>query len=421
VLVPGSLEFRILGPLEVLADNRLVELSSPWQRALLVALLLRPNRVVGLQRLIDDVWAQTPPANADAALRMAVSRLRRQLDAGSHGSAVLTRPGGYLLRIDLEQVDAWRFERTLAEGQQALAEGAVKHAAERLRVALELWRGPVLADVLAMPLVAAEAVRLEAARVAALRARVEADQVCGRDAEALAGLEVLVAAHPLDEGLSAGLMRSLCRVGRQADALAVFRRLRGRLVEELGVEPSAALQRLERQVLSGDPALEPVIRPAIGGGLRVAAGVVPGELPADVASFTGRQEELAELERMLTAAAEGGPVAASVVQGAGGIGKSALAVHAAHRLTARYPDGQLYVNLHGATLGLRRCGRWRCSAACCARSASIPCRSPPKWRRRRRGSGRWWLVGGSWWCWTTLVMPRRCVRCCLAVPAAGCW
>jgi hypothetical protein len=172
---------------------------------------------------------------------------------------LLTRAGGYLLQVEPRQLDAWRFEQLAAEGHQALAEGAVEQAAERLRVGLRLWRGRVLADVPSMPVVTGEGARLEAVRLAALETRIEAALALDRQVEVIPELEALVAEQPLREGVRRQLMVALYRAGRQIDALAAYRELRHRLAGELGVEPSPALQRLERAVLTGDPALQPAI------------------------------------------------------------------------------------------------------------------------------------------------------------------
>jgi DNA-binding SARP family transcriptional activator/Tfp pilus assembly protein PilF len=351
-MVLERLTFGILGPLQALVDGRPVETAMASQRALLAVLLLRANQVVTTGALIEDLWGPTPPAQAEAAVRMAVSRLRRQLGpAGAAG--LVTRRGGYLLQVAPEQIDAGRFERLVWEGQRALAAEQAQVAAERLGAGLALWRGPVLADVAAMAVVVAERERLEGMRLAALLARVRADEALGHHAEALAAWQALAAERPLDEGVCAGLLRALCRAGRQVEALEVYRGLRQRLVDELGVEPTRALQQLERQILAGDPRLQPTLSPTPAEPVRL---LVPAELPPDVGGFTGRDGELAELERVLVGGGASGPVVLTAVQGTGGIGKSALAIHAAHRLAERFPDGQVYVNLQGATPGLAPLG-----------------------------------------------------------------
>ncbi|HZD68459.1 MAG TPA: BTAD domain-containing putative transcriptional regulator [Actinomycetes bacterium] len=353
-MASDRVELRVLGPLQVLVGGRQLVLTSPSQRALLAALLLRANQAVATVRLIDDLWAQTPPARADVALRMAVSRLRRVLaTAGQAGSEMLvTRPGGYVLQVDPERLDVHRFERLAGEGHQALAAGRAELAAERLRAALGLWRGPLLADVDPMAVAVAEANRLEQVRLAALQARIDVDQALGRHAQALVDLQALVTDHPLDEGAAARLMRALAYAGRQADALAVYRQLRRRLVEELGIEPSPPLQQLEQAILTGEAALQPSTPSAGSPTGTAAAGGPPAELPPAVAGFTGRDQELERLDRALASAGQPGQTVICAIQGPGGVGKSALAIQAAHRNAHRFPDGQLYVNLQGATPGL---------------------------------------------------------------------
>lgn len=340
-----GLEFGILGPLQVLADGRQVVVAAPSQRALLAVLLLRPNQVVTTGQLIEDLWGPAPPARAEASLRVKVSRLRRLLGQAGH-SVLVTRPGGYLLRLESEQLDAGRFERLVAQGQQALGAGQAQVAAERLAAALGLWRGSVLADVPAISVAVAEKERLAAVRLAARLSTVEADQALGRHDQALTALQALALEYPLDEGVCARLLQALCHVGRQAEALAAYRGLRKRLVDELGVDPSGTLQQLERQILAGDPELQLALAPVAA---EAARPVVPTELPVDIAGFTGRRVEVARLEGVLAGTCQRSLVVISVVQGAGGVGKSALAIHAAHRLAERFPDGQVYVNLQGAT------------------------------------------------------------------------
>jgi tetratricopeptide (TPR) repeat protein len=222
-----------------------------------------------------------------------------------------------------------------------------------LGAALGLWRGQALEDVEVAAL-AEQRDRLVQRRLAVVEDRVQADLDAGRHVELVVELEGLVAAQPLRERLCGLLMVALYRSGRQAEALAAFRALRRRLVEQQGVEPSPPLQELHRRILAADPALESPA--AAASGVQAAAPApmpVPRQLPPDVAGFTGRTPELLRLQRLLAAAGGQGPAVIGAIQGAAGIGKSALAVHAAHRLAERFPDGQLYVDLHGATAGLR--------------------------------------------------------------------
>lgn len=351
----APMDLRILGPLEIVVDGRSLRFTAPSQQALLAILLLQANRVVAGWRLIDELWIESRPAKPELALRMAVSRLRRLLaqgDPAGHRARVVTRSGGYVLQAAPDLLDAHRFERLVAEGRSALAEAAPERAALRLDAALALWRGPALASVPTSPLVMAESARLEAARVAALELRVEAGLACGRHLELLPELEARVAAEPLQEGLRRQWMLALYRAGRQADALAAYRDLRQRLVEGLGIEPGPALQRLERQILTADPALMAAAPGTAPAGGAVAATGPPRQLPHGSATFTGRERELARLCQVLSAGGPSASIVIGAVHGGAGIGKSALAIRAAHEVADRFPHGQLYVNLQGSTPGL---------------------------------------------------------------------
>jgi tetratricopeptide (TPR) repeat protein len=266
---------------------------------------------------------------------MAARGLRAELQAGR-------------LVVGSGELDLQRFEELVAVGRRALQDGALERTAESLGEALGLWRGPALADVPPSPLVDDETARLEERRLVVEEDRADVELRLGRHGGLVGQLQALLAQHPLRERLWAQLLLALYRSGRQADALAAYQRLRHKLVEELGIAPSPPLQRLQRQILTADPALESPSQqlPAVGTG--AAGRVAPRQLPPDVVAFTGRGQELARLGRLL-AAGQGGTVVICAINGAGGIGKSALAIHAAHRLASRFPDGQLYVDLQGAT------------------------------------------------------------------------
>ncbi len=246
------MEFRILGPLEVWEEGSALPLGGPKPRALLALLLLHSNEVVSADRLIDELWGQDSPADAAAALRVNVSRLRKVLPQ----DVLTTRSPGYALRVDSDALDLYRFERLVDEGRSLIARGLAADAAERLRNALALWRGPALADVayddFAQPAIA----RLEEIRLAALELRVDADLALGRHDELIGELEALVAEHPLRERLRACLMTALYRSGRQAEALAAYQSARRALVDSLGLEPSPGLQELERAILQQAPSLD---------------------------------------------------------------------------------------------------------------------------------------------------------------------
>ena len=248
----SGLEFRVLGPLEVVRDGVVVVLSRPKQRALLASLLLRANELVSTERLIEDLWGREPPRTALPALQGLVADLRKALGA----ELIVTRSPGYVLELGSARLDLKGFERLLEDGVRARAAGNPERGARLLGEALGLWRGPALADFRYENFAQAAAARLEELRLAALEERIEADLALGREVELVGELEALVAEHPLRERLRGQLMLALYRKGRQAEALEVYQQGRRLLVDELGIDPGPALQRLERAVLNQDPSLE---------------------------------------------------------------------------------------------------------------------------------------------------------------------
>ncbi len=337
--------FCLLGPLLVRQDEAVVPIAAGKQRVLLAALLLNPGRATSADELAELLWEAGPPASARDTVHNYVKRLRQAL-RDTDRTLVTTQPDGYLLRVGADEVDISRFEAMTARARQALRAGRCEQAASGLRGALSLWRGQPLADVPCDFLVVRHAPRLAEMRLQALEGRIEADLLCGRQSEVMIELQALAAAEPLRERLHALLMLALCRDGRRSDALAAFRHARRVLIDEVGVEPGADLQRLHRQILGGDPALD-ADSANVRAGTKVPP-VVPRQLPTTVAHFVGRGPELNQLDTM--AAAAGGPADAvmiAVIGGTAGVGKTALAVHWAHRAADRFPDGQLYVNLRG--------------------------------------------------------------------------
>src|SRR5215468_7686358 len=291
------LEFGILGPLEVQVSGRAVPLGGPRQRAVLALLLLEANRVVSMDRLAEDVWGGDPPEGWATTLQTYVFHLRQALEPGrSRGAAsgvLVTRGRGYLLRVDREHLDGALFQDGFAAGRAALEAGRCAEAAETLRKALELWRSPVLADLADYAFTRPEAARLEELRLATLEARIDADLALGRHDALTAELERLVAEHPLRERLHGQLMLALYRCGRQADALAAYRRVRDLLDGELGIDPGEPLQRLHGSVLAHDPALDwNDARPAPADGHH-AGPTTPATSPPPVPPWrpgTGRRE-----------------------------------------------------------------------------------------------------------------------------------
>jgi DNA-binding SARP family transcriptional activator len=311
------MEFRILGPLDVRSGDTPIPLGGAKQRGLLAILLLNAGEVVSMDRLVDELWGEDPPATAVKTVQVFVSQLRKALGA----DRIVTRAPGYSLEIDSSELDLHRFGRLADEGRSALAAGDAETAAARLREALGLWTGPPLSDLVYERSVEVEAVRLAELRLAALEDRIEADLQSGRSTELVGELQGLVARHPLRERPRAQLMLALYRSGRQAEALDVYRDTRATLVEELGIEPGSELQALERAVLRHDPALE-LVTDAPQGAPR------PGGL------FVGRENELGGMLHGLELAA-GGRGGLFLVGGEPGIGKTRLADELADRARDR--------------------------------------------------------------------------------------
>jgi len=318
------LRFRLLGPLRLWNGSAWTPVRAAQQRVVLALLAIEAGQVVATDRLIDEIWGDRPPRAAASVVRGYVMRLRRQLGGGRDGPLV-TAASGYQLTIDTDEIDVCVFDGLVAEGRRALSGGEHETALEHLAQALALWQGPPLADVPAAPSVAAQARRWEEDRLAALEDWLGAHLELGRHQDVLSDLHRLVDEHPLRERCWAYLMQALYRSGRRADALECFQRARRVLIAELGLEPGAQLRSLQRAILSDAAA---------------AVSLVPAQLPPDTAGFAGRQHTLEALD-----AAMNWPVVCVV--GMAGVGKTALAVHWAHRIAARFPDGQLYVNLRG--------------------------------------------------------------------------
>jgi DNA-binding SARP family transcriptional activator len=317
-------EFRILGPLEVVEKGRALRLGSRKQRALLTLLVLHAGEVVSRDRLIDDLWHGEPPAAAEATLRSHISRLRSALGA----ARMLSRPPGYMLALAPEELDATRCERVLAKAREALAEGRAAQAAEQLRGALALWRGSPLADAAYEPFAQGEIARLEELRVVVLEERIAADLALARHADVVGELEALVAEHPLRERLRVQLMLALYRSGRQAEALESYQDARRVLTDELGLEPSPELDELQRGILAHDPSLQSPTQVEAG------AAAVEGGGTRVAGQFVGREPELSELLRGLDEALAG-EGRLFLVGGEPGIGKSRLVEQLARRAPER--------------------------------------------------------------------------------------
>ena len=334
------MEFRILGPLEVVADGRLLALGGVKQRAVLAMLVVHAGQVVSSDRLIEGLWPDRPPSSAGVTLRSYVSRLRSALEPERPREApfqvLVTRAPGYVLQIEAEQVDAVQFEQLVREGSAALEAGDPSLAAARLDAGLGLWRGPALAEFADAAFARGEIARLEQLRLAATKTGIAAGLALGRHAGLIGELEALVVAHPLREGLRAQLMVALYRAGRQADALAVYRDARALLADELGLEPGAELQRLHEAILSQEPELDWAPPEPVEAVLRARSvphqTSVPDLSPAR-GVFVGRDVEVERLRGAL-ADARAGRGRLVLVGGEPGIGKTSIAYELADQARA---------------------------------------------------------------------------------------
>ena len=322
----ADLQFRLLGPLEVLRDGAAVVLPPGLPRALLARLLVSVNTAVATERLIEDLWRGNPPLSAVHALQVYVSNLRRLLEpdraAGVPPRVLVTRPPGYLLAAKPQQTDAGRFEQLVAQGGSASDAGRMAEASASFAEALGLWRGAVLADVGDEPFVSAEASRLEELRWVAADRWAEAELALGRHAELVGELEALIRLHPFRERLWGQLIVALYRSGRQADALHTYQRLRAQLVDELGLEPSPPLRQLEAAILRQDPDLAvPEPGPLVA---QQVDDVGLGGLLTQRTPFVGRETERSELRRLMEQT-KAGAGAMVMVGGEPGVGKTRLA------------------------------------------------------------------------------------------------
>ncbi|MCX4986406.1 BTAD domain-containing putative transcriptional regulator [Streptomyces sp. NBC_00572] len=394
-------KFGLLGSLVVHDGTELRPVTGPKVRVLLAALLLQANRAVSRDALKEALWGASVPASADAALANHLTRLRRVLAALDDGTdeRLRTVAPGYQLLVDEGELDADLFEARVRAVRHAHRREDWEEVRRETALAMPLWRGTPLADLAPFADTEGPALRvhqLAEARLQALEWSFDAELGLGRHHEAVAPLSTLAAEHPLREGFHRRLMLALYRSGRQAEAFSVYHRLRRSLVEELGTEPSAAVQRAHQEVLAGEPAPHPRAH------TRLAAPRPPFQLPCEGDAFTGREAEAAAIRALLGGAektgtgagegegagggtdggtagrtggdvdgrdggetdradgrpdelpAPGGPAAAAparirpvVISGMGGVGKTALAVHVAHRLREAFPDGALYADLRG--------------------------------------------------------------------------
>lgn len=371
-----DLSLSILGALEVEIYGRRIDLGGMRQQIVLAALLLTMGRTVPIARLIDALYGSGAPSTARVQTQICISSLRRLFAGHGWNEAIITRSKGYLLQCPPEALDLHRYERLVAGGRQARDGGDVELAARAYREALNVWRGPTLEDIESEALQPAVR-RLDEDRITVNEDCIELELGLGRHHDVVGELSDLITEHPLRERLRGQLMLALYRSGRQAEALDTYRSARVTMIDELGIEPNESLRELEHAILTSDAKLRhPVLPPAavvlappvqpevveakpapLKAPVRAEpvaaeprAGDRPAMLPTDIADFTGRAKHVhAIAEHFALAQDDPGnrAVPVVVVVGKPGVGKTALAVHAAHRIAERYPDGQLFIDMHG--------------------------------------------------------------------------
>lgn len=347
------MEFRVLGALEVSANGRQLGPGGARQQIVLAVLLLNANRSVTLDRLVEAIYDDEPPATARAQVQICISALRRLINKDGHAEMIVTTRQGYTLRAPTESIDAHRFDSLVGRARKAREQKHLEEAISHYRSALALWRGPAL-DGIESRYVQALASWLTEQRITANEECVQLELDLGRHQELVGELSRLVKENPLREGLIAQLMTALYRSGRQAESLQVYRDARRSMVDELGIEPNERLQQLEAAILGADDSLAAPSPPPVAAAEPVAVTpipAVPRMLPADIADFVGRHDQIEDISRRLTMPLDGDarfavPIVA--IAGRPGIGKTTIAIHAAHTIAEHFPDGQLFANLHGA-------------------------------------------------------------------------
>ncbi|MGF1431013.1 AfsR/SARP family transcriptional regulator [Kitasatospora sp. LaBMicrA B282] len=371
---------RLLGPVDLVHEEHPLDLGGPRQRVVLAMLGLNVNQTTSTEQLIDAVWGDAPPTTARGQIQVAISILRKRLAQAGHPEAITTRYPGYALELEPGSVDSLEFERLVVAAREQGAAGRTELAAATLRSALSLWRGPAL-DGVPSDLAQRAAIHLNDRRLTVLEERVRLDLLLGRHGELGAELTALTDQYPLRERLYGQLMLALYRSGRQADSLEAFQRARRALVEEIGIEPGQELRELEQAILNQSPTLDLPAGPGgpgspdghRGRATSTAAHPAPGpaepaaplpaaapadsdflltprQLPASISDFIGRRSQLDQIKQLIVPAADaqapGYAVPIVNICGPGGVGKSALAVRAAHEAGAHFPDGHLYADLH---------------------------------------------------------------------------
>ncbi|MGC4818395.1 AfsR/SARP family transcriptional regulator [Micromonospora sp. DT63] len=356
------MEINLLGGLEVLLADHKLHLGTPKQRVIFAMLAVQPGQLVTLASLIDELWADRPPRSAVANVRTYAANLRREFETLALADATLVRQGnGYRLALRPDVIDVFRFQDELCAGRGALGAGDLSRASELLGRALARWQGPMLAGVPLGPVLTARTVAAEEERLLAVELLAEVHLRSGRDDLAIPSLRAVTALHPLREPTYLLLMRALHERGDNAEALVAYDEIRRHLMTELGVSPGASLEKLRRRILAEAPSPVPdVPGPSKGAvGRRAVSAPAPAgdsttkqlppvvdHLPRSVTDFVGRDAVVARLLAETRRVEERVP-AVHVIDGMAGSGKTTLAVHLARRLSDRYPDARLYVDLRG--------------------------------------------------------------------------
>ena len=341
------MEFRILGPVEIAAGSERLELGGSRQQIVAAVLLLSANRVVTVDRLLEAIYGEDLPPTSRSQAQISISYLRRMFAAHSSSPVISTHPHGYIINVGPGELDLQRFEELVAAGRAARDARSLKTAVASYRDALRLWRGAAL-DGIESDLIRAAASRLDEQRITINEDRIQLELELGRHRELVGELGELIHEYPLRERLRGQLMLALYRCDRMAEALQVYRQARQIMIDELGLEPGERLQQLERAILNGDPTLT---APPEAITIQPARARAPSLLPIDIADFTGRSEQVAQIDRHLVlpagedSARQAVPVV--VIVGKGGVGKTSIAVHAAHGMASNFTDGQLFADLHG--------------------------------------------------------------------------
>jgi predicted ATPase/DNA-binding SARP family transcriptional activator len=328
------MDVAILGPLEVRDKGGPLPLGGFKQRALLAILATHANKVVPVDSLVQLIWADDAPATAGHSIHVYVSELRKVLEPRTsrrgHTASLISKPPGYMLRLEDEQFDLNRFQRLTEEATASVAARDWKAAADSYRKALAVWRGPAFAEFTSLPFALRESARLNELRVRAMENLFDCELAMGRHADVVAELESLLGEYPARERIAGQLMLALYRSGRQADASDVYQSTRTRLVDEVGMEPGSELQNLLKRILNHDASL------ALAASVMSSRG---SHTPARITSFVGRGSELEEIDRLLSESR------LVMLTGSGGVGKTRLAFEAGDRVADRYRDGVWVVDL----------------------------------------------------------------------------